>query len=149
MEIILLERMAKVGNVGERVRVSPGFARNYLIPQGKALPATKINIKKVEVERAELEKMAQERYQLAKQRAVQLEGISVSLAAQASAEGRLFGSIGAQDIVRALSQAGHTVARSEIELLEGPIRATGEYEVQIQMQGSDISARVKVMVISA
>lgn len=149
MEIILLERMTKVGNVGERVRVKPGFARNFLIPQGKALPATEANMAKFEDRRAELEKSAQERYHLAEQRAVQLEGVSVSLSAQASAEGRLFGSIGAQDIARALSQAGHTVARSEIELLEGPIRATGEYEISVQLQGSDMRARVKVIITAA
>jgi large subunit ribosomal protein L9 len=149
VEVFLLERMSKVGNAGEQVRVKSGFARNFLIPQGKALPATEANKKKIEANRANLEKAAQERHHLAQERADRLEGVSVSIAAQASAEGRLFGSIGAQDIARALAQAGHTVARSEIELLEGPIRATGEYEIQIQMQGSDLSARVKVTIIAA
>ncbi len=147
MRIILLERVAKLGNLGQLLNVKPGFARNYLIPTGKALPATAANMARFESQKAELEKAAEERLVQARGRAAKLEGVVISIAAQAGEEGRLFGSVGVHEIARALKAEGHDVARTEIRL-PAPIRMIGDYEVEIQMQGSDSTTQLKISVVS-
>lgn len=146
MQIILLDRVSKLGALGEQVKVKPGYARNYLIPKGKALPATAANIKQFEVKRAELEKAAIVRLADAKQRAEALEGATVTLRVQAGEEGRLFGSVTAHDICRAFAEKGHTVAKNEVWLPTGPIRQVGEYEIELYLEGAEGATKVVVSV---
>lgn len=147
MEVILLERVPKLGALGERLKVKPGYARNYLIPQGKGLPATEANIKRFEARRAELEKSAQEKLDQAESRKASLEGSKIVLAMQAGEEGRLFGSVTSHDIVRALKDAGHKVAKGEVWLPQ-PIRQVGEYEVELYLHGNEIVAKINLSVVS-
>lgn len=147
MEVILLDRISKLGELGEKVKVKPGFGRNYLIPQGKALPATAANIEIFKARRAELEKAANERLAQAKQRADQLEGLSITIAANASEEGNLFGSVGIHEILHAVKDAGHTIAKSEVQLPEGPFRKLGDYEVHLYLHGDEVIAKIQVSVI--
>jgi large subunit ribosomal protein L9 len=147
VEIILLERVAKVGNLGQRLNVKPGFARNYLIPTGKALPATAANVARFEVRKAELEKAAEQRLQEAQSRAAKLEGATITIAAQSGEEGRLFGSVGVHEIVKGLKAQGYDVARNEVRLPQGPIRMIGEHEVELQLQGGDFSTKLLVSIV--
>jgi large subunit ribosomal protein L9 len=150
VNVILLERVPSLGSLGSRVKVKPGFARNYLIPQGKALPANEANIARFEAKRAELEKAAEQKLEGAKQRASALQGVSISIASQAGEEGRLFGSVAALDIARALNAAGYAVQKSEVQLpASGPIRSVGEYDIDVYLSGSDVIAQIKVLVIAA
>ncbi len=145
MNVILLDRVSS-HKPGEKIKVKPGHARNYLIPQGKALPATPANIERFESQRAEFERAAQDRFNDAENRAKALEGVQVTIEAQAGEEGRLFGSVTAHEIVRALADAGHTVAKSEVKMPEGPIRQIGEYELECHLYGHEVIARIKVLV---
>ncbi len=149
MDIILLEKVGKLGNIGDQVSVKAGFGRNYLIPQGKAIFATPANIAEFEQRRAELEKAAAERKTEAEGRAAKLAALeSVQINAKAGEEGRLFGSVGARDIADALAAAaGVEVAKSEVKLPEGAIRETGEYEVDLQLH-ADIVQSVKIVVVA-
>lgn len=147
MDIILLERVAKVGNLGQRLHVKPGFARNYLIPTGMALPATKENIDRFELRKAELEKAAEDRLALAKNRAAKLEGLCISIPAQAGEEGRLFGSVGLHEIARALKEQGHDISKNEVRLSSGPIRMIGDYDIELQLQGGEVVSQIKISVI--
>lgn len=149
MEVILLERIASLGTLGNFVKVKPGFARNYLIPQGKALPATSNNVKKFESQRAELEKASKKRFEDAQERAGLLDGTTVIIAAQSGEEGRLYGSIGTHDIVRGLAEKGHKISRSEIRLPDGPIRMIGNYDVELHLHSGEIIATIKVSVVEA
>jgi len=149
VEIILLEKIAKLGDLGAKVRVKRGFGRNYLIPQGKALPATTKNIEYFEVRRAELEKEANVRLEQARSRAATLEGLVFSVAARAGDEGKLFGSVGAHEIIHALKTAGHTVAKTEVRLTEGPIRLLGEHQVLLHLHGEEVVANIRVLIVSA
>lgn len=149
MEVILLDRISSLGELGEKVRVKAGFGRNYLIPHGKALPATKPNIELFEARRAELETAANQRIEQAKQRALTLEGLSVTIAANAGEEGRLFGSVSTHEIVNAAKALGHEIARSEIQLPDGPFRQVGDYEVELYLHGDDVVAKIRVSVVSA
>lgn len=149
MEIILLQRVPKLGDLGEKVRVKPGFARNYLIPQRKGLPATKANLEEFEKRRVELEKAATTRVEEAKARALALESIKITVAAHAGEEGRLFGSVGAYEIVRAAIEQGYKIAKSEVRLPSGPIRQIGEYEVDLHLLGDEVTAKILLSVISA
>lgn len=149
MEIILLERVAKLGNLGAKVKVKPGFARNFLFPGGKALPATDTNIAIFEKNREELERVSEERLKEAYSRASQLEGAVITLSAQASEEGRLFGSVGTSELVRAFAEAGHNVRKSEIRLPQGPFRQVGEYELELHLQGGEVIAKVNVVITQA
>lgn len=134
MEVILLEKIANLGGLGDKVDVKAGFARNYLLPQGKATAATAENIAQFEARRAELERIANEKLAAARARADQLAGLEqVTITAKAGEEGKLFGSIGTQDIADAVCAAGVEVIRSEVKLPEGTIRQTGEYEISIQL----------------
>jgi large subunit ribosomal protein L9 len=146
MQVILLERIKNLGSLGDVVKVRNGFGRNYLIPQGKARPATKANIAEVEARRAELEKQAAELVAAAQARAARLAELTVTLAARAGEEGKLFGSVGTRDIAEAITAAGVEVEKGEVRLPTGPLRNTGEYEIAVQLQG-DVEATVKVTVV--
>lgn len=146
MEVILLEKMRNLGVLGDRVKVSPGYARNYLIPQGKAVYANDVNLAKFNERRAELEKMAQERTQKGTQQQQQLQALDlIIISAKAGDEGKLFGSIGTRDIALAIAKKGVEVEKKAIRLPEGVLRKVGEYEVEIDLEG-DLVATVKIAV---
>lgn len=145
MEVILLEKVENVGSIGDQVKVKPGFARNYLLPKGKATLATPENIAKFEARRADLEAKAQAEVERAQARAAKLEGIVLTLQANSGPEGKLFGSIGTVDIAAACAAMGIEVERSEVRLPDGPLRVVGEHEVELHLH-SDVSVPVKVVV---
>lgn len=148
MRVILQEKIAHLGNVGDAVTVKRGFARNYLIPKDKAVMATPENIKLFEKRRAELEKAEAEHLKTAQTRAKALEKLSVKMEAQAGEEGKLFGSIGARDVAEAITKAGQEVAKSEVNMPEGPIRSLGEFEIGITLH-SEVHTTVKIEVVAA
>ena len=133
MEVILLEKIGRLGNIGDKVAVKSGFCRNFLIPQGKALLATPANITEFEERRAELEAAASDKKSKAQARADNLAEISITIPANASDEGKLFGSIGARDIAEAITAAGEKVTKSEVRLPQGPLRELGDHHVDIQL----------------
>lgn len=145
MKIILQERVTNLGNVGDQVNVKAGFARNFLLPRGKAVQATESNIVAFEKHRADLEKKAAEVLAAASARAAQFEGFVVTLAVQASDEGKLFGSIGPRDIAKAAEDAGKMLEKSEVEMPEGPIRVVGEFPLTVHLHG-EVSAKIMVIV---
>lgn len=147
MNVILLEKVGKLGNLGDQVNVKAGFGRNFLIPYGKAVPATKENIASFEARRAELEAAAADKKTAAEGRAKLLAELQVTIAANAGDEGKLFGSIGTRDIAQAITDAGVAIAKSEVRLPEGVIREVGEFEITIQLH-SDISQEVKLSVVA-
>ena len=148
MDIILLEKVANLGSVGDRVRVKSGYARNFLIPQGKATLATPENVARFEAQRAELERRAAAGLSEAQTRAAQLEGKVVKIAAQAGVEGKLFGSIGTVDIAEACTALGVPVQRSEVRLPDGPIRVLGEHRVELHLH-TDVDIELTVLVEAA
>lgn len=148
MEIILLERIDNVGGIGDRVKVKPGFARNYLIPQGKATVATAENIAKFEQIRAELEAKAAAELGAAQARAAKIEGQVLRITVQAGSEGRLFGSVGTMDIAEALAPFGADIERSEVRLPEGPLRVLGEHDIEIHLH-TDVNVPLKVVLESS
>lgn len=133
MQVILLQRVVNLGKLGETVDVKAGYGRNYLIPQGKALPATEANLAKFEARRAELEALEAEELSAANARAEALADVNVIMRAKSGDEGKLFGSIGARDIADALTKSGLEVDRSEVKMPEGAFRQIGEYKVTIQL----------------
>jgi large subunit ribosomal protein L9 len=145
MEIILLQKVDNVGGIGDLVRVKSGYARNYLIPQGKATLATAENKAKFELRRAELEAKAAAELAAAQARAKKLEGLVLKIEMQAGAEGKLFGSVGTVDIAEAIGKQGIEVERSEIRLHEGPLRVVGEHEVDLHLH-TDVNVTVKVVI---
>jgi len=145
MEVILLEKVNNVGGIGDRVKVKSGFARNYLIPQGKATLATQANIEKFEARRAELEAKAATELTAAQARAKKLEGLVLRIKAQAGSEGKLFGSIGTVDIAEACTKLGVPVERSEVRLHEGPLRVVGEHKVDLHLH-TDVNVELTVNV---
>ena len=147
MNIILLERIGRLGTLGDEVTVKNGFARNYLLPTGKAVRVTKENREAFEARRAELETAAGEKLAAAETRAAALEGVSTTLRVRASEEGKLFGSVGTVEIARALTDQGHEVSKAEVSLPEGAIRDIGEHEVEIQFHVG-VSATVGVNVVA-
>ncbi|MGH1371765.1 MAG: 50S ribosomal protein L9 [Cellvibrionaceae bacterium] len=147
MNVILLEKLGKLGNIGDQVSVKAGFGRNFLIPQGKAIPATASNVADFEARRAELEAAAAEKKAAAEARAAQLEEVSVVITANAGDEGKLFGSLGARDLAEAITAAGVAVAKSEVKLPEGTLRDLGEYEVNVQLH-SEVTQAVKIAVVA-
>ncbi|MFB6347913.1 50S ribosomal protein L9 [Moraxella marmotae] len=147
MQVILLQRVVNLGKLGETVDVKAGYGRNYLIPQGKALPATEANIAKFEARRAELEALEAEELAAANKRAEALADVNVIMRAKSGDEGKLFGSIGARDIADALTKSGLEVDRSEVKMPEGAFRQVGEYKVTIQLH-HDISAEILVTILS-
>lgn len=148
MELILLEKVLNLGDLGEKVTVKAGYGRNYLVPQGKALPATKENVEFFEAQRAELEKAAAAKLGTAESRQVALEGLVVELTVNASDEGKLYGSVGPREIAIAVSELGHPLEKSEVIMGEGPIRETGEHEVLIQLH-ADVETTIQVIVHGA
>jgi len=146
MKVILQEKVNNLGGIGDLVNVKPGFARNFLIPQGKAMRATEENMVLVAARRLELEKTAAEALDSAKQRAEALGVISVTITANAGEEGKLFGSVGNRDIAEAITLAGQSVDKSEVELPEGPLRQVGEYDIAIKLH-SEVRASVKIHVV--
>lgn len=147
MNVILLERIGSLGDLGDEVSVKSGFARNFLIPQGKAVRATPDNRSLFEGRRAELERTANERVGEAQLRATKLEGLALIIVVKAGEEGKLYGSVGSQDIVDAAAQLGSEIIKSEIRLPDGVIRVTGEYEVQLRLH-SDVIVPIQVSVVS-
>jgi len=145
MELILLEKIQNLGDLGDKVKVKPGYGRNYLMPQGKAVPATQENIARFEARRAELEQAAAERVSSAQGRSAALAGVVVTFTANASEEGKLYGSIGPRDISEALAEMGHEVSKSEVIMGEGPIRTTGEFDVTLHLH-ADIETQIKVVI---
>lgn len=147
MEVILLDNIGKLGGLGDKVTVKPGYGRNYLVPYGLAVPATKDNIEAFEAQRAELEAQAAERKAEAEARAEQLNDIELSLVSKAGDEGKLFGSIGPRDLADAISSAGIDIAKSEVRMPNGPIRQTGEYDITLHLH-AEVDAAVRVVVVA-
>ena len=146
MNVKLLERVNNLGDLGDEVSVKPGFARNYLIPNAKAVQANNANREVFEQRRAELEAKANEILGVAKSRAEKIEGHILTIMVKSGEEGRLYGSVGTQDIADALTADGHEVERSEVRLPDGAIRAIGEYDIAVQLH-SDVTAGIKVAVV--
>lgn len=145
MELILLEKVLNLGDLGDTVSVKAGFGRNFLVPQGKAVPATAENVARFETMRAELEKAAADKLGSAQSRSDALAEVTVEMAANASEEGKLYGSIGPREIADALQKMGHDVSKREVIMGEGPIRVVGEYDVQLILH-ADVDTSVKVVV---
>jgi len=147
MEVILLEKIRNLGDIGDKVAVKPGYARNFLLPQGKATTATAENIAIFEKRRAELEQKAAETLTAAQQRAKNLQKLIVNIPMKVAEEGKLFGSAGVREIVMAIQAAGGEVDKNEVILPEGPMRQIGEYEVNLQLH-SDVVIAIKVSVVA-
>lgn len=145
MELILLEKVLKLGDLGDKVNVKPGYGRNYLVPLGKAIPATVANIAEFETRRAGLETAEQEKLGSAENRGATLVDLEITLSANASEEGKLYGSIGPREISDALISMGHEVSKAEVIMGEGPIRFTGEHEVVLHLH-ADVESRIKVII---
>ncbi len=147
MNVILLEKVGKLGTIGDQVSVKAGYGRNFLLPQGKAIAATAANIAEFEARRAELEAAAAEKKAAAEVRAAQLAELAITITATAGDEGKLFGSLGSRDLAAAITEAGVEVSKAEIKLPEGTLRELGEYEVDVQVH-SDVTQAVKVSVVA-
>jgi len=145
MEVVLLQKVKNLGGLGDKVKVKPGYGRNYLVPQGKAVPATATNVAEFEKRRSEYEAKANQVLSGAEARKASLEGATVTIKANASPEGKLFGSVGPRDIADAFSAAGHPLEKSEVVMGEGPIRHTGEFEIHVHLH-ADVHTVVKVTV---
>ena len=145
MEVILLEKIENLGSLGDRVKVKPGYGRNYLLPQGKAAPATPENIAEFEARRAELEKTAAEALAAAEARRDTLADMVITIVAKVGEEGKLFGSVGTSDIADAIKAAGVDVERNEIRLPSGALRQTGEYDVDLHLH-TDVNVIVKLKI---
>jgi large subunit ribosomal protein L9 len=147
MQVILMDKVVNLGNLGDVVKVKDGYARNFLIPTGRARRATQANIEAFAAQKAELERVAAEKLASAQGRAEQLEGFTVTIRHKAGVDGRLFGSITNADIADALKAQGHQVAKAEIRLPEGPFKAVGEYAVAVSLH-SDVVANITVAVVA-
>jgi large subunit ribosomal protein L9 len=146
MQVILMEKVANLGELGDVVKVKDGYARNFLIPEGKAKRATPDNLKMFESKRAELEKAQADVLTKAQERGSKLEGLTVQIAQKAGPDGRLFGSVTNYDIVEALKKEGHEVERANIRMPQGPLKQVGEYPLQISLH-TDVTVTVKVAVV--
>jgi large subunit ribosomal protein L9 len=146
MQVILMEKVANLGNLGDVVKVKDGYARNFLIPEGKAKRATKENLKEFEGRRAELEKAQAATLAKAQEAGARLEGLTVQITQKAGPDGRLFGSVTNYDIVEALKGQGHEVERAQIRMPQGPLKQVGEYPIQIALH-TDVTATIKVSVL--
>lgn len=148
MEVILLEKMGRLGHLGDTISVKAGYGRNYLIPQGKALPATDANRAFFEERRAELEQASADRLTAAQGRASVIANIGqITIGANASDEGRLYGSVGTKDIAKAISKRGVSVEKSEVSMPDGVLREVGEYDITLQLT-PEVSQEIKVIVVS-
>ena len=145
MDLILLEKVQNLGDLGDLVKVKAGFGRNYLVPQGKAAPATKENLALFEARRAELEAAAKDRLGQAQTRQSGMAEVVVEVTANASEEGNLYGSIGPREIANAVSALGHEITKSEVIMGEGPLRTVGEFDVIVQLH-TDVETTVKVII---
>ncbi|MFY9178656.1 MAG: 50S ribosomal protein L9 [Venatoribacter sp.] len=147
MKIILLEKVANLGALGDSVNVRAGYARNYLLPQGKAVPATKENVEAFEARRADLEAQAAAKLASAEARKAQIEALSLSVAVKAGDEGKLFGSFGNRDIADLVSANGVELSKSEVRLPNGPLRSVGAFEIDIQLH-AEVDATLKLQVVA-
>ena len=147
MEVILLQKVANLGQIGDRVKVKAGFARNYLVPTGRATLATPANVAKFEAQRSELEAKAHAELQHAQERAAKFESFKLELKAKAGSEGKLFGSIGTADIAEAAVKAGHPITRSEVRMPNGPIRTTGDHSVELHLH-TDVDVTLQVTIVA-
>ena len=147
MEVILLEKIANLGNLGDKVTVKRGYGRNYLIPQGKAVSATAEKLAEFEQRRAELEKQEAEILSAAQARAEAIGGLALTIAQRAGEEGRLYGSIGTKDIADAATAAGVPIRKQEVRLADGPIRHIGEFEITIHLH-AEVDGVLKLQVVS-
>ncbi len=145
MDVILLTKVANLGNIGDRVKVKSGYGRNFLLPKGKATLATPDNVKKFEARRAELEKIARDQLKDAESRAAALKDFKLAITAKAGTEGKLFGSIGTADIAEACTAQGHKLARAEVRLPTGPLRTVGEHVVVLHLH-TDIDVELPVVI---
>jgi large subunit ribosomal protein L9 len=145
MDVILLTKVANLGNIGDRVKVKSGYGRNFLLPKGKATLATPENVKRFETRRAELEKVAREQFQDAESRAAAFKEFKLQITAKAGTEGKLFGSIGTADIAEACTKAGQKLARAEVRLPTGPLRTVGEHMVALHLH-TDIDVQLPVVI---
>jgi large subunit ribosomal protein L9 len=145
MDVILLTKVANLGNIGDRVKVKSGYGRNFLLPKGKATLATPENVKKFEARRAELEKIAREQFKDAESRAAAFKDFKLQITAKAGTEGKLFGSIGTADIAEAATAAGQKLARAEVRLPTGPLRTVGEHVVALHLH-TDIDVQLPVVI---
>ena len=146
MQVILLEKVQNVGDLGEVVKVKPGFARNFLIPQGKAKRATPENLRLLEERRTELEKAASDKLAQAQERAAKLEGAAIQITQKAGVDGRLFGSVTNVDIVEALQAKGHEIEKAMIRMPAGPLKQVGEYPLTVALH-ADVTAQITVSVL--
>jgi large subunit ribosomal protein L9 len=146
MQVILLEKVVNVGDLGEVVKVRQGYARNFLIPQGKAKRATPENLKLLEAKRGELEKAAGERLAKAQAQAEKIEGVTIQVTQKAGVDGRLFGSVTNVDVVEALQGLGHTVEKSMVRMPEGPLKHVGDFALTIALH-TDVAAHITVTVL--
>lgn len=147
MDVILLTKVANLGDIGDRVDVKSGYGRNFLLPKGKATLATPANVAKFEARRAELEKVAREQLASAQARAEAMKEFKLNISAKAGNEGKLFGSIGTTDIADACSAQGHKVARAEVRLPNGPIRTVGEHQVVLHLH-TDVDVQLPVTIVA-
>jgi large subunit ribosomal protein L9 len=147
MEVILLQKVANLGNIGERVKVRSGFGRNFLLPQGKATLATPENVARFEARRAELERLAREHLSSAGERAEAMKDFKLTIHAKAGTEGKLFGSIGTSDIAEACTREGFQVERSEVRLPHGPLRSVGEHTVSLHLH-ADVDVPLQVTIVA-
>jgi large subunit ribosomal protein L9 len=145
MDVILLEKVKNLGDLGDTVKVKPGYGRNFLLPQGKALPATKGNLKVFEARKAELVKKATDSLNAAKMRAEKLGGKTLTIKALTAEEGKLYGSVGVTDVVRAANAAGFDIKRSEVDMPNGPIRQIGSSPVTLRLH-TEVEASITVVV---
>jgi large subunit ribosomal protein L9 len=146
MQVILMEKLANLGDLGEVVRVKDGYARNYLIPHGKAKRATEANIKAFEARRADFEKAQAEALARAQERGTKLEGLTLQVVQKAGVDGRLFGSVTNYDIVEALTKQGHEIERSQVRMPDGPLKQVGEYKLQVALH-PDVIVAIHVAVL--
>jgi large subunit ribosomal protein L9 len=146
MQVILLEKIENLGDIGDQVTVKAGFGRNFLLPQGKATAATQENIAIFEARRAELEAKQAEELAAARDRAARFDGLTIAIPAKVGEEGKLFGSLGTVDIAEACSAAGAEIQRSEVRLPDGPLRTVGEHEVELHLH-SDVNVKVTINVV--
>jgi large subunit ribosomal protein L9 len=147
MELILLQKVANLGNIGDRVKVTSGYGRNFLLPKGKATLATAENVARFDARRAELERAANEELHAAQQRAAAIKEFKLTIIAKAGSEGKLFGSVGTADIAEAATAAGHALARSEVRLPGGPLRAVGEHAVTLHLH-ADVEIELPVIIVA-
>ena len=145
MDVILLEKVKNLGDLGDTVKVKPGYGRNFLLPQGKALPATKGNLKVFEARKAELVKKAGDSLNAAKMRAAQFNGKTLTIKALTAEEGKLYGSIGVSDIVRAAQAAGLELKKAEVDMPTGPIRQIGSFPVTLRLH-TEVEASITVAI---